>query len=203
MDTLRLFLAIVAIEDLECSQYNIKNAFTKSYLKKEIYLEPPKDILLKKGYVWQVLQSLYSLKQAARDWNKLIRKELICWGFVQSLVDPCIFIHSKNSVKLLVYINNIVAAAKKQGELDQFYKTLLERFNTKNLEEISKILRARITYNRKNWTLNIDQEQYLKSVLDKFGITQETHKLKAISIVGYKNLQLADNSNKQINVTKY
>jgi hypothetical protein len=51
MDILRLFLVIVATEDLECSQYNIKNAFTKSYLKKEIYLEPPKDILLKKGYV--------------------------------------------------------------------------------------------------------------------------------------------------------
>jgi hypothetical protein len=55
MDILRLFLVIVATEDLECSQYNIKNAFTKSYLKEEIYLEPPKDILLKKGYIWQVL----------------------------------------------------------------------------------------------------------------------------------------------------
>jgi hypothetical protein len=28
------------------------------------------------------------------------------------------FIHSKNSVKLLVYVDDIVAAAKKQGELD-------------------------------------------------------------------------------------
>jgi hypothetical protein len=55
IDTLRLFLAIVAIEDLEYSQYNIKNTFTKSHLKEEIYLELLKDILLKKGYVWQVL----------------------------------------------------------------------------------------------------------------------------------------------------
>ncbi len=87
-----------------------------------------------------------------------------------------------------MYVNNIVAATKKQGELDQFYKTLSERFNTKNLGEISKILGARITCDRKNWTLNINQEQYLKSVLDKFGITQETYKLKAIPTVRYKNL---------------
>jgi hypothetical protein len=66
------------------------------------------------------------------------------------------FIHSKNSIKLLIYVNDIIAAAKKQGELDWFYKTLLERFNTKNLGEISKILGARITCDRKNWTLDIN-----------------------------------------------
>jgi hypothetical protein len=113
------------------------------------------------------------------------------------------FIHSKNSVKLLVYVDDIVAAAKKQGELDWFYKTLSERFNAKNLGEISKILGARITCDRKNWTLDINQEQYLKSVLDKFGITQETHKPKAIPAVGYENLRLADDSDEQINVTEY
>jgi len=82
MDTLRLFLATVVAEDLECSQYNIKNAFTEFHLKKEIYLKLPKSISLKKGYVWRALRSLYGLKQAARDWNKLIRKELVRWGFV-------------------------------------------------------------------------------------------------------------------------
>jgi len=66
------------------------------------------------------------------------------------------FIHSKNSVKLLVYVNNIVAAVKKQGELDWFYETLLEKFNAKNLGEISKILGARITRDRKNRTLDIN-----------------------------------------------
>jgi hypothetical protein len=69
MDTLQLFLATVAAKDLECSHYDIKNAFTKSHLKEEIYLEPPKGIEVKRGYVWQALRSLYGLKQAARDWN--------------------------------------------------------------------------------------------------------------------------------------
>jgi hypothetical protein len=156
MDTLRLFLATVAAEDLECSQYDIKNAFTKSHLEEEIYLEPPRGISIKKGYVWRALRSLYGLKQAARDWNKLIRKELIRWGFVQSLADPCMFTHSTNSVKLLVYVDDIVAGAKKQGELDWFYKMLSERFKAKNLGEINKILGARITRDRKNRTLEID-----------------------------------------------
>ena len=67
MDTLRLFLAIITKEDLECKYYNIKNAFTESQLKEIIYLKPPKGIKVIKGIVLRVLRSLYSLKQARRD----------------------------------------------------------------------------------------------------------------------------------------
>ena len=38
MDTLRIFLATVVAEDLECSQFDIKNAFTELHLKEKIYL---------------------------------------------------------------------------------------------------------------------------------------------------------------------
>ncbi|KAI0992878.1 hypothetical protein K3495_g15306, partial [Podosphaera aphanis] len=112
MDTLRLFLAVVAAENLECSHYDIKNAFTESHLKEEIFLEPPKGIQIKKGYVWKALRSLYGLKQAARDWNCLIKKYLLALGFIQSCADPCMFTHEKNDVKLLVYVDDIVASAR-------------------------------------------------------------------------------------------
>jgi hypothetical protein len=82
IDTLRLFLATVAAEDLECFHYNIKNAFTKSHLKEQILLKPPEGVHVKKGHVLKghvlkVLRSLYRLKQAARDWNLLMKKELL------------------------------------------------------------------------------------------------------------------------------
>jgi hypothetical protein len=44
MDMLRLFLAIVAFEDLECWHFDIKNAFTESKLKEKIYFPPPPSI---------------------------------------------------------------------------------------------------------------------------------------------------------------
>jgi Reverse transcriptase (RNA-dependent DNA polymerase) len=62
MDTLRLFLAAVAAEDLEYVQFDIKNAFTESHLKEKIYLTAPKGVEVKKGCVLQVLRSLYGLK---------------------------------------------------------------------------------------------------------------------------------------------
>lgn len=203
MDTLRLFLAIVAKEDLECSQYDIKNAFTESELKEKIYLKVPDDIPVKKGFVWQALKSLYGLKQAARDWNGLMKAELIKWRFRQSAADPCMFVHEQKTVKLLLYVDDIVAAAQNKGELDWFYKKLSSRFNAKNLGEINKILGARVTRNRQFRTLEIDQEQYLSSVLDKFGITQEAFKPKRVPATGYENLRPATDNDERINVNEY
>ncbi|KAI0991569.1 hypothetical protein K3495_g16618, partial [Podosphaera aphanis] len=40
MDTLRLFIAIVAKNNLECFHFDIKNAFTEATLKEEIFLSP-------------------------------------------------------------------------------------------------------------------------------------------------------------------
>ncbi|KAI0996464.1 hypothetical protein K3495_g11716, partial [Podosphaera aphanis] len=56
MDTLRLFLALVTRHDLECRQFDIKNAFTESTLKEEIYLAPPEGLEIKKGHVLRALR---------------------------------------------------------------------------------------------------------------------------------------------------
>jgi hypothetical protein len=65
MDTLRLFLAVVALQNLECSQFDIKNAFTESHLKEKIYMSAPHGVEVKKSFALRVLRSLYGLKQAA------------------------------------------------------------------------------------------------------------------------------------------
>lgn len=203
MDTLRMFLATVASEDLECYQWDIKNAFTESKLKETIYLDPPKNLGVKKGLVWQALRSLYGLKQAARDWNKLLLKELKSWGFVQSLADPCLFTHPDKTVKLLVYVDDIVASAKMTAEIQWFNAALHRRFNTKPLGEINKILGARVTRDRANRTLYLDQEQYITSMLEKFGFTVETHTPRNIPAADYENLRLATDKDVRINVSEF
>jgi hypothetical protein len=64
---LQLFLATIAAEDLECVYFNIKNAFTESYLEEKIYLTILKKVEVKKRCVLQMLCSLYRLKQAIQN----------------------------------------------------------------------------------------------------------------------------------------
>lgn len=157
MDTLRIFLAMVAKRNLECSQFDIKNAFTESRLKEDIFLAPPEGVVVSNGKVLKALRSLYGLKQAGRDWNLLLKDYLTTTcKFIQSLADPCLFIYKERKLYLLVYVDDIAAAAEDAEQIKWFDQMLSRRFNTKNLGEIAKILGVRITRDRKHKTIYLD-----------------------------------------------
>jgi Reverse transcriptase (RNA-dependent DNA polymerase)/gag-polypeptide of LTR copia-type len=202
-DTLRAFLAIVAAEDLECHQYDIKNAFTESILKERIYLSPPTGVPVRDGYALRVLRSIYGLKQSARDWNRLCKDHLLANGFIQSLADPCLFVNDARQLMILVYVDDIIAAAKSNMSISWFSKALSSRFNTKNLGEISKVLGIHVTRDRPNRTMYIDQQQYLDTVLNRFGITHGTHKRKTVPVTGYEQLRSSQASDIRIDPTEY
>ena len=105
----------------------------------------PDGIPVRPGHALQILQSLYSLKQSARDWNLLAREFLLSIGFQQSLADPCLYVHAKRRIVLLLYVDDIAAASKHSPELDWFYTQLSTQFNAKDLREIWKILGVRVT----------------------------------------------------------
>jgi hypothetical protein len=203
LDTLRMFLAIVAKEDLECSHFDIKNAFTESHLKEEIYLAPPQGIQVQKGHVLHALRSLYGLKQAGRDWSLLLKSELLKMDFVQSLADPCLYTCKERGIMLLVYVDDIVVASRDAVQIEWFYDQLSSRFNTKNLGEISKILGIRIIRDRKSCTLTMDQEEYLDAMLNKFGITHAQYHPKKIPVADYNCLRPANDDDELINVNEY
>ena len=113
------------------------------------------------------------------------------------------FVYLQYRIRLLVYIDNIIAVTKKQKEIDWFYKKLSRQFNTKNLEEIYKILSIQVTCNQKSKNIYLDQEQYLWTVLEKFGLKAKTNKDKKIPIADYKQLRPATDNNTRINITKY
>jgi len=203
MDTLRIFLALVAAEDLECNHFDIKNAFTKSTLKERIFLSKPKGVPVRDGYVLRVLRSLYGLKQSARDWNLLCRDYLLEIGFKQSLADPCLFTVPGTKIIILVYVDDILFAAPSTTEVAWFDSKLSQRFKTKNLGGISKVLGIRITRDRKNKTIYLDQEQYLDSVLNRFGIPAGKHKSKKIPLSDYSQLRPAGPEDIRVNETLY
>lgn len=78
----------VETTDLECHQIDVKNAFTKSEPKEDIYISLPLRVEAKQGHVFKVLGSLYGLKKAARDWKDICIEVFTRLGFRQSLADP-------------------------------------------------------------------------------------------------------------------
>ena len=206
MDTLRIFFATVASNNWECHHLDIKNAFTESILEERIYMSPPQGVPVSQGHALRVLRSLYGLKQSARDWNLLCKAYMISIGFRQSLADPCLFLHDKKSITLLIYVDDIAVAAPTKSKIIWFHNKMLERFRTKDLGEISKILSIRITRDRLNKTIYLDQEQYLQLVMKRFGfqlLKQYSHRYVPLPPSNYDSIRPAQPSDSRADKTLY
>jgi len=202
-DTLRLFLVLVALEDLECHQVDVNNAFTESFLKEVIYMAPPPGVELPPGQALRILRSLYGLKQAARDWHERCVKELRKLGFQQCSADPCLLTHSTRSIMLLLYVDDVGIASKSIHDVNWFKDEFKRIFKIKDLGEMSKILGIRITRDRKNRTLRMDQTHYLEEVLDRLHMKKDKHAPTTLPMNGYDSLRPAGLKDERIDQRDY
>jgi hypothetical protein len=127
-------------------------------------MDPPPGIEVKPGHVLKILRSLYGLKQAARDWNQTCTTVILALGFHQSQADLCIFIHDSGII-LGVYVDNFVVAARHLKDVKWFKSEFGSRFKIKDLGEIKRILGIRVTRNRAERWIELDQQGYIEKFL--------------------------------------
>ncbi|XP_074315329.1 uncharacterized protein LOC141651520 [Silene latifolia] len=113
MVTVRILLAIAAINKWELHQMDVHNAFLHGDLDEEVYMKiPPGFSRGKEGKVCRLKKSLYGLRQAPRCWFAKLTTALKDYGFKQSHSDYSLFSYSQNQVRLfiLVYVDDPVIA---------------------------------------------------------------------------------------------
>src|ERR1700720_2797362 len=94
MPTVRKVLGNAAQQDWEMHQVDVKSAYLNAPLKEEVYMTPPPGVLKpgQEGMVCRLLKSLYGLKQAGREWHKMLTLTLVKeMEFQQSAVDHSIY----------------------------------------------------------------------------------------------------------------
>ena len=86
-------LGIVATDNLELIELDVKTAFLHGYLKEEIYMVQPKDFLAsgQEHLVYRLRKSLYVLKQAPPQWYKKFDDIIQSVGFSKSDEDHYFF----------------------------------------------------------------------------------------------------------------
>nr|GEV13539.1 hypothetical protein [Tanacetum cinerariifolium] len=83
IEAIRLFLAYAAHKDFTVFQMDVKTAFLKRILKKELYVGQTLDFVNKQypDHVYALDKGLYGLKQAPRAWYDVLSQFLIDSGF--------------------------------------------------------------------------------------------------------------------------
>lgn len=173
--TVRALLAKAAAEDLELHQIDIKTAFLHGELEETIYMQqPPGYEEGGPGIACKLNKSLYGLKQAPRAWYTKLQEELETIGFVASAADPSLFTltNDDDSVYLLVYVDDILIAGKNISTVEKCKLELLNRFEGRDLGEITSFLGISITRDRQDKVIKIDQSGMIGSIIQQFGLEE-------------------------------
>ena len=175
-ESLRLLLALAALEDWEVHQLDIKSAFLNGVLNEEIYMEQPQGFIStgKETRVCHLKKAIYGLKQASRAWNSNIHAALTELGFKWTIADAGVYVmHQREGdgpVYVILYIDDITILGASLEALKKLKADLAQRYKISDLGEIKSYLGIRITRDRQNKHLTINQSGYVKDVLVLFGM---------------------------------
>ena len=113
---------MVAHQDLELEQLDVKTAFLHGELEEDIYMAQPDGFQVpgKEKYVCRLKKSLYGLKQSPRQWYKRFDTYMIQLGYNRSPYDCCVY-HNKATngsfIYLVLYVDDMLIAAEHKSDV--------------------------------------------------------------------------------------
>ena len=128
------------------------------------------------NWACKLSKSLYGLKQSPRQWYKRFDSFMINQKYTRSQFDHCVYFRKLQDgtfVYLLLYVDDMLIASKNKREIDRLKAQLSSEFEMKDLGEAKKILGMEIKRDKVKGTISLTQTQYLKKVLQRFGINDK------------------------------
>uniref|UniRef100_A0A0W0FDG7 Reverse transcriptase Ty1/copia-type domain-containing protein n=1 Tax=Moniliophthora roreri TaxID=221103 RepID=A0A0W0FDG7_MONRR len=171
-ETVRVLLALAALEDWEIQVLDVKTAFLYGELDKEIYMEQPQGFIKGSNKVWLLRRALYGLKQASLSWWYQCTKSMAKLGFKHCISDAGVyyFIRGNDIIIAIVYVDDVIFMGSNSSLLHSKKKEFMKIWECRDLGEPREFLRMQITRDRKRCTLSLDQSDYLEKIIKRFGM---------------------------------
>lgn len=174
-ESLRLLLAIAAIEDLEIRQCDVVSAYPRSRLHATVYVKPTEALrqILKIKDPRKVLRlntSLYGLKQSGREWYIEACRGLKTLGFEPLFSEPSILKNAETGQLIGLYVDDMLVLGKDLQAVQATIDAIGRLWEIKDLGDVQVILGIRVQRDRPKKTLYLDQTLYLQGIIDKYGL---------------------------------
>ena len=203
--SIRILMSVVVNQDLELEQMDVKTAFLHGTLDQELYMEQPEGFEVNQGkdQVCLLKKSLYGLKQSPRLWNKRFHQFMKKQNFLRSEHDSCVYVKRVESgwVYLLLYVDDMLLAAKGMAEIVKLKAVLSSEFEMKDMGAASRILGIDIKRDRERGVLYLSQASYLSKVVRRFNM----HEAKTVNtpIGGHFKLSAVKDVSECIDTEKF
>ncbi|KAI1676923.1 Gag-pol polyprotein [Pyrenophora tritici-repentis] len=180
--TLKVLLALVATEDLECEQADVVTAFLNGKLDKDevVYVRLPD------GRKAKLIKALYGLRRSPRLWYNELSSYLKGIGLDPLESDPCVFKHLDGSL-ILAYVDDIIfitATKQRMKEIKEagnpgpfchleklvfdVKEAVYKKYKCRDLGPISHYLGLRIRRSRPSRLIEISMESYVDKLVEEY-----------------------------------
>ena len=94
-------------------------------------------------------------------------------GFVPLKSDTCVYVYNRDGVKIILtlYVDDLLLTGNNEDAISMVKSKLTQRFKMTDMGEASLVLGIEIKRNRELGTLTISQQEYTKSILERFGMS--------------------------------
>ncbi|CAI7850471.1 unnamed protein product [Closterium sp. NIES-53] len=176
MTTLRVLLHVAAQRDYKLHSLESSTAFLQGSLHEEIWLRRPPGFTgsFPPGTLWSLRRPVYGLRQAPREWHDTLRTTLAALGFAPSTTDPSLFLRTDTTLSpfyVIVYVDDLVFATADTEALAHVKSELQKRHTCTDLGELTSYLGLRITRDRAQRTITLNQSHMVHQILQRFGFT--------------------------------
>ena len=173
LETIRTILALTVNFDWELTQMDVKGAYLNGNLEEEVYMLQPDGFGDGTGKVCRLIKTLYGLKQAGREWNKVLNMRLRDKGFKNLEADPCAFIRDTNKhIEIITaWVDDLLLFTETAQFMNTLKAELKTVFDVTDLGSPQKIVGIEIDHDRENGRLKISQTQYIDNLLAKYNMT--------------------------------
>ena len=162
-----VLLSLASIKGWHLHQLDVNNAFLNGDLHEEVYMKLPPGFGGKgETRVCKLHKSLYSLKQASRQWFIKLSMALKAAGFHQSWADYSLFVRTNGSefTALLVYVDDVILAENSLDEIAATKTFLSNRFKLKDLGQLKNFMGIEVARSKNGIT--ICQRKYALEILE-------------------------------------
>jgi len=174
LNTVRVFLSLVANLDWPLHQFDVKNAFLHGDLEEEIYMDVPPGYTAnsESEVVCKLQRALYGLKQSPKAWFGRFSLAMKKYGYTQSNSDHTLFLKRRlgKVTALIIYVDDMIITGDDVVEISRLQKQLATEFEMKSLGGLKYFLGIEVARSKQG--IFLSQRKYVMDLLSKVGLLE-------------------------------
>lgn len=175
--TLRIILAFICAQNYELYHLDVQTAFLNASVEEDIYMRVPDGVSAPEGTVCKLEKALYGIKQAPHAWHADIAATLTSTlGFHPSTNDPCLFLKVSRTCHMMLlplFVDDCFPACHVEDkvEMREILNKLMTVYDITDNGDAELILGMRVTRDRSNHILKLDQQVFIERLLADYNAT--------------------------------